>query len=515
MDYGKRVFNAAQEGDLDKLQKLLNEKKDIISAVNSYHHDNKNENFITTPLGIAAKEGYKICVKFLIEKCYANVDGLVNNQNREYFPPLWCAAANNHLNVVVLLVERGANVDVIVPHTGETPLRAACFAKNLDIVKYLIEKKADVEIADNSKFTCLMLASRTDSLDIVKYLVKVALADVNRKDINGTTALLCAAESNTLDSVTFLLKWGAKLDVVDLFGNTPLLNAVLKGSIHIAHHFIYQETSKKQEIHALELLGATCVRRNRLYEAANQWKIALHKRYEQSLLYDKKILQYSPLVMAFDNNLEEFTSKEQLNAIREDSFKMLMQSLIIMERILGPTNYNYVSYVKELAEKYEKKNELNICLRFFICYAEITQTIDCFSDNSLQAFSKILNILSKVTNDTYYGEILIRILKMSVDCIERKMLKLENKEKIISSEETKNYDNSLLIPLYLIDIITKNLHFLEANTKTKKIINRLISLDPKTISNKLTLYQLAKMSDNSKYGVEFPNSNIIGALLLV
>lgn len=53
-------------------------------------------------------------------------------------PPLWCAAAAGHLDVVSYLLERGANVNATTK-TNSTPLRAACFDGHFEIVKYLVE----------------------------------------------------------------------------------------------------------------------------------------------------------------------------------------------------------------------------------------------------------------------------------------------------------------------------------------------------------------------------------------
>ena len=56
-------------------------------------------------------------------------------------PPLWCAAAAGHTQIVKLLVERGASVNSVTK-TNSTPLRAACFDGHYEIVKYLVEHGA-------------------------------------------------------------------------------------------------------------------------------------------------------------------------------------------------------------------------------------------------------------------------------------------------------------------------------------------------------------------------------------
>jgi len=56
-------------------------------------------------------------------------------------PPLWCAAAAGHLDIVRLLTQRGANVNSTTK-TNSTPLRAACFDGHFEIVQYLVQNGA-------------------------------------------------------------------------------------------------------------------------------------------------------------------------------------------------------------------------------------------------------------------------------------------------------------------------------------------------------------------------------------
>ena len=53
-----------------------------------------------------------------------------------------------------------------------TPLRAACFEGRLDIVRYLIEHGADMNLANKYNNSCLMIAAYKNRLDVVKYLIE-------------------------------------------------------------------------------------------------------------------------------------------------------------------------------------------------------------------------------------------------------------------------------------------------------------------------------------------------------
>lgn len=56
-------------------------------------------------------------------------------------PPLWCAAAAGHDQIVQFLVYEGANVNSTT-QTNSTPLRAACFDGHFNIVQFLVRKGA-------------------------------------------------------------------------------------------------------------------------------------------------------------------------------------------------------------------------------------------------------------------------------------------------------------------------------------------------------------------------------------
>ena len=76
---------------------------------------------------------------------FFNFSGSVtfDGETIEGAPPLWCAAAAGHTQIVKLLVERGASVNSVTK-TNSTPLRAACFDGHYEIVKYLVEHGAGI-----------------------------------------------------------------------------------------------------------------------------------------------------------------------------------------------------------------------------------------------------------------------------------------------------------------------------------------------------------------------------------
>ena len=86
---------------------------------------------------------YKDLFFLLIFEYFFSFTGSVtfDGETIEGAPPLWCAAAAGHTQIVKLLVERGASVNSVTK-TNSTPLRAACFDGHFEIVKYLVEHGA-------------------------------------------------------------------------------------------------------------------------------------------------------------------------------------------------------------------------------------------------------------------------------------------------------------------------------------------------------------------------------------
>jgi ankyrin repeat protein len=73
----------------------------------------------------------------------------------------------------------------------------------------LLDKNADVNAADNSGQTALMLASKEGYSGIVQMLLDKK-ADANAKDKNGRTALMLASQGGHEEVKKLLVKAGAE-----------------------------------------------------------------------------------------------------------------------------------------------------------------------------------------------------------------------------------------------------------------------------------------------------------------
>ena len=77
------------------------------------------------------------------------------------------ASYYNHLNIVKYVVRRGAIVDTA---NNIAALMMESNEGHLDISRFLCESGADLNAADNDRYTALMFASDQGHLAVVRYL---------------------------------------------------------------------------------------------------------------------------------------------------------------------------------------------------------------------------------------------------------------------------------------------------------------------------------------------------------
>jgi ankyrin repeat protein len=234
----------------------------------------------STPLSIAAQEGYLEVVKLLLEKgaaieaktnyrgapvstaaFYSNpaivkvlaVKGTVEAIGAT---PLYIAAKEGHLAVVKLLLEKGAAIEAKA-EDGCTPISTAAFNGHADVVKLLLERGAAVEGKHKDRVTPLAMAAQQGHLEVVRLLLDKG-AVVDAKDNNGFTPLARAAQirdgllARHLEVMKVLLAKGANPNTL---GFAPFEDG--KTALQVA------EEQGKTEV--AELLREAGTKKNRLF----------------------------------------------------------------------------------------------------------------------------------------------------------------------------------------------------------------------------------------------------------
>lgn len=168
-------------------------------------------------------------LKYFVSKG-ADVNAKVETKNGDGATPLLAAAAFGNVEVVKFLVSKGA--DVTVGMRGITPLHLAGDSKDKDgeIAKFLVSKGADVNAKidkDHKKYggsTPLHVAAE-GNIEVVKFLVSKGV-DVNAKNSTGQTPLHVAVKEGNVEVVKFLVSKGADVNAKGEREATPLYHAV-------------------------------------------------------------------------------------------------------------------------------------------------------------------------------------------------------------------------------------------------------------------------------------------------
>ncbi|KAH8805995.1 ankyrin repeat-containing domain protein [Xylogone sp. PMI_703] len=159
-------------------------------------------------------------------------------QNKEGYTPLGIALYNRNDEIASYLIERRANVN-IASQTFGAPLHLACQHSNVEMVQKLVDAGADVDLAvlgapgTPLQATMLRPYDAGDIEPIIRYLIEDARADVNRIGGIYGTVLAIAALQGSSDVVSYLIDKSASPTLSDGMGRLPLHLAVTNGLAHV------------------------------------------------------------------------------------------------------------------------------------------------------------------------------------------------------------------------------------------------------------------------------------------
>ncbi len=136
---------------------------------------------------------------------------------------LMYAVIRGDTELVNLLIDHGASVDIRIDN-GQTPLITAAFNGLINTVRLLLEKGAEIDLYCFYQRTPLHYAASNNQLEVVKILVE-GEAVIDRQDVYGCTALFYAAWNGHVDVVSFLLSKGADTSLIRHQDKANPLNA--------------------------------------------------------------------------------------------------------------------------------------------------------------------------------------------------------------------------------------------------------------------------------------------------
>ena len=161
----------------------------------------------------------------LIKACFESLENaskLIDNNSNLLFEktglgetPLHYLAVENQLEAVKLLYSKGADLNTI-NDCAVTPLSEAASLGYTDMVKFLLENGARIKQVPEGD-PILHEAIRSGNPEIVDLLVKHG-ADINTTDCLGQTPLHeSASEDERLEVTMYLVRKGVNIDALDGF----------------------------------------------------------------------------------------------------------------------------------------------------------------------------------------------------------------------------------------------------------------------------------------------------------
>ena len=206
--HGDSVLNIASDfGNVAIVRKLLENGANVnlVYELSGY-----------SPLHSASEKGHIEVIDELLK-----YNPLLDAKDRQKRTPLYLALTHGflgHINVVKKLVKNGANLNFKNDYFCKTVLHAAASKKDDDLVTFLLENGAKVDIKDHEGKTALHVAVEYDSIKNVTKLLQYG-ANVDAQDSsmtayglrNGITPLQYAILNNNLNIVKKLLEFKANV----------------------------------------------------------------------------------------------------------------------------------------------------------------------------------------------------------------------------------------------------------------------------------------------------------------
>jgi len=132
------------------------------------------------------------------------------------------------INMLKIMIDGGCNIDKCNKNRKQTPLIIACVKRNINIVKYLISCKCDLDMVDHEGRTALMLSCMLYYDDIVLLLIKAGCDLNTRGYFSRNSALHLAVMRNFNTTVRLLVDYGCDIDIQNSYDETPLMRACKK-----------------------------------------------------------------------------------------------------------------------------------------------------------------------------------------------------------------------------------------------------------------------------------------------
>lgn len=139
-------------------------------------------------------------VRLILDKC----EELLDEPGPKNHTALTLSCKLGNIEIVKFLMAKGANVEHKTKCGSSPIIYASLYGRN-DIIKLLLKNNVNIDMVDNRKKTALIYAAQYGHTKSVKKLLKSG-ADVNKIDNKGYTALMYACKNEHKEIVKKILE---------------------------------------------------------------------------------------------------------------------------------------------------------------------------------------------------------------------------------------------------------------------------------------------------------------------
>ena len=365
---------------------------------------------------------------------------------------LACQSHIHNMDVRNFLLNKGADVN-LQDHQGYTALHYAVESKNFDASSCLVYNGADVNLQDRNGQSALHFASS----DICHCLIQNQ-ADIDTRDSRYCTPLMQASRNSDVKKVAMLIENGAKVDLQDVEGNTALHHAVLNS--HDSHEYTpdiclalltakashlcnsqgctplllastnciesaveillkQPGVTKEQRANALELLGSSLCLKSITFayveEGFSYIKLGMKERFADA---SHPLLKQQVEPAEAYQNRKESQTLEELAEIEGDEDSIIMESLVIRERIIGANSVELLEPIECVAEHFYSKDpghfKILLSIPLYRYATKIAQ--GCIEEQFESAVSCLWHLTDVLYECKQYSvrELLLELLELTV-----------------------------------------------------------------------------------------------------
>ncbi|XP_068625734.1 protein fem-1 homolog C [Battus philenor] len=447
------------------------------------------------PLFVACKRGNVEIVEYLVHVCAAELEQrgvyeVPDDRSVHHVTPLWCAAVAGRLEVLRVLADAGAELDAC-SGSGSTPVRSACFMTHFDVVKFLVERGADIHRPNHNGGTCLI--NSVQSVRLCTYLLEHG-AEVDARDMQLKTALHYAIQEHRVESARLLLQHGANPRLASRAGDDALRTACLKGAAQIVSLLCTVVCySPARTADAYELLGATQLDEfNDVAVALASWRRATAIRHAYSEYVEKRPVRAPHPALG---HAREWRTHDELEAAAADMDALRTQALLVAERVLGPAHKDTVFRLMYRGASYADAFRYQRCIDLWSWALQIRIEKDSllYTDtcHTASALTRLLldaggGRLERAPRLPRYGDVL-RVFTLLADHLPECRRALEARP--VHKKQAETFDRALRCVSHLLLLLLRAPEPRRAELRAR--VRRLLAADVRSAHTGDTLLHLA------------------------